>query len=92
MSASHNGNPDQPDTQMVSQFQQLTPLGTTGGNWLAELKSLGYMPAGQTSWGNIGQTTMVPQVVTPQVQNGDGSQGIPNSTPFGLFQQFGNKH
>lgn len=93
MSASHNGSPDQPATQMVSQFQQLTPLGTTSGNWLNELKGLGYMPAGQTSWGNIGQTTMVPQAMPPSV---DSSQtGIGGSDPvlIGMLQQrYGNKH
>lgn len=83
----------QPQVVMTPQFQQLSSLGTTGGGWLNELKNLGYMPAGQSSWGNIGQTTMVPKVVTPSA---DGSQtGIGGSDPalIGLLQQrYGNKH
>lgn len=66
------GQLQQPQTTMVPQFQQLNPLGTTGGGWLNELKSLGYMPAGQSSWGNIGQTVMVPQVVSPTVSQNQG--------------------
>ena len=92
MSASHNGNPDQPGTQMVSQFQPLTPLGTTSGNWLAELKNLGYMPAGQTSWGNIGQTVMVPQPVSSQTQAGAVSPLISPNMPFGYMPQYSDKH
>lgn len=77
MSASHNGSGSDPSqTTMVPQFQQLTPLGTTGGNWLAELKSLGYMPMGQTSWGNIGQTVQTPQVVAPSITGQDQNVGI----------------
>lgn len=91
MSASHNGSSDTPQQTLVPQFQQLTPLGTTGGDWLNELKSLGYMPAGQTSWGNLGQTTMVPQVPTPQAQSGDGTQTGIGGVNTGLVQLIKNK-
>lgn len=88
MSASTNGSAGlgqtQPQTTMVPQFQQLNSLGTTGGSWLNELKNLGYMPTGQSSWGNIGQTVMVPQVVKPSVSD---SQPTLNDTlsPLGRY-------
>lgn len=59
MSSSGNGS-ELNSTGTAGVFQQLTPLGTSNGSWLSELKSLGYMPTGKTDWGNIGQTVQIP--------------------------------
>lgn len=71
MSASHDSSSTSTSTPtavtssgttntQVPVANRLSDLGSGNANWLAELQKLGYMPNGQSSWGNIGSTASTP--------------------------------